>query len=525
MAARVTVLDGASVIGGTKILIESGKNQLLCDFGTNYTLWNRYFEEYLKPRGSYGLVDVASLGLLPPMTDLYRPDFIPTAVPVRWKRQLPVSLKNAKPEGLVVSHAHLDHCGHVSFLRQDMQVFGGLTTALMMKAIQDQSRTDLEGDICYAVPREGENGLIRSMHWKNNPATQRQFVVPSGSKITTDIATFWAQALGGRSIVTRAIQLANTFCGIPVRLFPVDHSIPGATAVGFQTESGWLVYTGDVRRHGAGGKNTEKFMQEAAALKPAMLFCEGTRANREDTEVTTEENVATNLLTAISKTEGLVVADFGSRNVERLETFRNVAQQCKRLLIVMPKDVHLLRAAFLGSSSVVDPLTDPVVRVYQEAKVKETPSLRFIYQQFQGKLMQAADISRAQDQCIVCFSFWDVNELIEIQPVPNSLYIYSSSEAYSEEQCADMLRLRAWLDHFGMKSLGIPDPDTGKPAKDESGFHASGHAPASDIAEIIEAIAPKTLVPVHTESPGWFVERFSKQCNVIVPQELNSIAM
>ncbi|HUI38689.1 MAG TPA: ribonuclease J, partial [Thermoplasmata archaeon] len=63
--ARLTVFDGASSIGGTKILLEQGGTRLFLDFGTNYQRMGEYFEEYLQPRPARGLVDLIELGLLP----------------------------------------------------------------------------------------------------------------------------------------------------------------------------------------------------------------------------------------------------------------------------------------------------------------------------------------------------------------------------------------------------------------------------------------------------------------------------
>ena len=66
----------------------------------------------------------------------------------------------------------------------------------------------------------------------------------------------------------------------------VDHSIPGA--YGFiSTSAGAVVYTGDVRLHGARPEMTQEFMAEAKAVKPLALICEGTRITdipREESE-------------------------------------------------------------------------------------------------------------------------------------------------------------------------------------------------------------------------------------------------
>ena len=93
----------------------------------------------------------------------------------------------------------------------------------------------------------------------------------------------------------------------------VDHSIPGAGAFGIKTSEGWIIYTGDLRLHGGRAADTRAFMEEAARLEPLALICEGTHP---DTETPVgEEEVYAYAAEAVRKALGLVVADFGPRNI------------------------------------------------------------------------------------------------------------------------------------------------------------------------------------------------------------------
>ena len=105
---------------------------------------------------------------------------------------------------------------------------------------------------------------------------------------------------------------------------------------------------------------------------------------------------------------------------------------------------------------------------------------------------------------ILCFSFWDVKNLIDIDP-PEGLYLYSSSEVYDEEGAMDMRRLRNWLTHFSLTPLGLPEeqPD-GKwdVVEGERSYHSSGHASGEEILAMVREIAPRTLVPIHPLPAG-----------------------
>ncbi|MEM2070868.1 MAG: MBL fold metallo-hydrolase RNA specificity domain-containing protein, partial [Archaeoglobaceae archaeon] len=119
------------------------------------------------------------------------------------------------------------------------------------------------------------------------------------------------------------------------------------------------------------------------------------------------------------------------------------------------------------------------------------------------------EINRDPGGYILCFSFYDMKHLLDIKP-DGGVYIYSSSEAHSEEQEFDFLRLQNWLKIFDFEIFGFEIVSEGGKLKPEfvKGYHASGHASKEDLKWIIDEIDPEVLIPVHTENAEWFVENF-----------------
>ena len=78
VAIRITCYGGVGQIGGNKVLLEDAATggRLFLDFGIPFGERRRYFEEYLNPRASAGLLDLIELGLVPPFRGLYRPDLL-----------------------------------------------------------------------------------------------------------------------------------------------------------------------------------------------------------------------------------------------------------------------------------------------------------------------------------------------------------------------------------------------------------------------------------------------------------------
>jgi len=110
-----------------------------------------------------------------------------------------------------------------------------------------------------------------------------------------------------------------------------------------------------------------------------------------------------------------------------------------------------------------------------------------------------------------------MKHLLDIKP-DGGTYVYSSSEAFSEEDTFDFVRLGRWADFFGLKTYGLRIVGDGGSARPEfdRGFHASGHVSKDELEKVIGEIDPDVLVPVHTTGQGWFKERFEK---AVVPKE------
>lgn len=85
----------------------------------------------------------------------------------------------------------------------------------------------------------------------------------------------------------------------------------------------------------------------------------------------------------------------------------------------------------------------------------------------------------------------------------------------------DFRRLRNWLDHFQMRYVGLPVEELKwRVPEEQVGLHASGHAPARDLLELVQRISPRAVVPLHTNNPHWFRQRLEgSQVRVHVPRE------
>lgn len=517
MGVFITCYDGIDCVGGNKILLEDQerKSKVFLDFGLPFARRYLFFEEYLKPRPGVGLRDPLRLGLLPPLEGIYRTDLEAALSPqdrafmtsFPFYRQLDI-------DGLFLSHAHLDHSGYISFLRRDIPIYTTAMTAFIAKVVQDTGQSDFEREVCYLNPREpNKNGILCASTHESHLG--RPYVLVDKPELVNHPYWRWSPTQS-KKLEVPSLQASPKRIGeFPLKVHPVDHSIYGASACALESSVGWVVYTGDLRFHGVRGQLSQQFVDSVAALKPVALVCEGTRIDRDDPEVT-EEQVFDAALRVAQSASGVILADFAARNIDRLLIFLRVAKEIGRRLAISSADGFLLEKMRHVDASLPDIIEEEAVVVY--ADVKSAP--RYWEREFRerdevkGKLIEASQVRASPGDYILCFSFYDINDLVDIDP-QGGTYIYSSSEAYNEESRRDLYRLRNWLDYFRVRFLGDPED----PCADRR-LHASGHASGADLLSMVKRIHPQVLIPIHTEKPELFAKSLvGTGIKVCLPQQ------
>ena len=524
---KLTFYGGVKEIGGNKVFLEGDKGKLFLDFGYPYSKYRDFYEEYLKPRPGAGLLDLLVMGLLPQLEGIYRTDLEAGNLWQQFSRAEHYR-KLEDIDGVLLTHAHLDHSGHISFLREDIPVYATATTAFIAKAMQDSGRPAFDQQVCYFTPRVEEclQGWKQGAYvTSSREDRQRRFCIADKLELSEEAEKFWEKTTRRKKLESQLLDDIGK-CGFKLRCFPVDHSIPGACSWGIETSSGWVIYSGDLRLHGRHGELTESMIREAAQLHPRVLILEGTNVDK--TSNVYEQEVYENGFKAVNGAGGLVIADFSPRDVNRLLTFLQIARDTQRKLTILPKDAYLLKTMRLLESEIPDIAREDAVAIYQKTTASKSPDswLRNIYQDYSSKIVLAKDVSSNQEDFILCFSFWDLNELPSIQPRAGSLYVFSSSEPHNEEQEMDFWRLHHWLERFRLQAFGLPVYRNGtwEIPEEEKGLHASGHACGPDLLRIAREIHPELLIPVHSEKPEFYVDNLSDSgINVILPTEYGTV--
>jgi len=292
---------------------------------------------------------------------------------------------------------------------------------------------------------------------------------------------------------------------IEIEPLPVDHSIPGVNGLILHTSNGSVAYTADLRYHGRRASDTEGFVERCGNSAIDMLLCEGTRVD--ETFSKTEFDVEKDVKAIVSKTKGLVVCTYPTRDLDRLLSFYNATKESERDLVIDLKQAYLLKL-FQDSDQwkgVFPRADDKRIKVYlprkkwglvgKDASYWTEKQLLEDYDKWEREFVDYPnavnyqDISARQKDFIFHCSDYKLQQLIDVRPIEGSSYIRSQTEPFDDEMEFKEERVKRWIVHFGLIAS----------ERDWNHTHVSGHGSGDQIKKVIEGSKPKQLVPIHTE--------------------------
>ena len=462
----LTFYGGVNEIGGSKILLQDNCTKIFLDFGMGFGTRGKFFEEFLTPRTANGIGDFLVTGLLPDIKGVYRDDLL-----IHHGR----SAEEPDIDAVILSHAHADHANYISFLHEDIPIHCGETAKLILEAVEEQSKRNIENEV---------------LNFKTRPLFRKDYRKPPVERTLNTFRT-------GDKLKIGSLEIE------PVH---VDHSVPGAYGFIIHTSAGAVIYTGDLRLHGNNPQMTNDFVERARESKPVAMITEGTRIDVEK-DNSTEKTVYDTAGKIVSDSRGLVIADFNFKDVDRFRTFYKIAMESGRKMVIGFKHACFLERYASDKKLNVPGSTGENIMILKQKLGTGTyadsdySNYKFIKDRLNyPNLITADEIRENEQDYILVLNFWYFNNLVDLKPKKGA-YIHSLSEPFNEEMEISFERMKNWLDHFNLEFYQA---------------HCSGHAPRSELLEIIRKINPKKLYPVHTEHPEIFAKYFD---NVVIVEK------
>jgi len=361
---QITIHRGTHEIGGTLVEIKSENSRILVDAGYPLLLHSKPVDtRNINVQFPYPYGKFIEQGTLPDVKGLYC-----------WDR--PVF------DAVIVSHAHIDHYGLLSFINPSIPVYMSKGTRKI---------------IDISVPFHGE-----SLHLSN----------------VCEFDMYKPFRIGDFRIMP----------------FLMDHSAFDAAAFEISDQEKTIIYTGDFRGHGRKSACLARFIAKAKKGADALLV-EGTMLGRQDEEVITEQEFEEQLVRKIEGFKGPVLFQSSTQNIDRLVSFYRAALRHDRIFVV---DTYIANILYelrrLGNNHLPYPSVQyPNIRVLKPSQVMLKFLKRIGKQHFAKRFsvnyIQEDELNRIQNKIIMAVrpSMW---ENIRSANLRNGLFIYSLWSGY-----------------------------------------------------------------------------------------------
>ncbi len=487
----ISFYGGVGEVGGNKIFVKDGDTTVSLDFGMQMGKVNSIWSEFQQPRKHSLLMDLFEFDLLPPLPGLYRKDYTEH---MQWKEDW----KNPDAlDAVILSHAHVDHCDYIAYLRPSIPVYCSPESKLIMEGFDAMSSTEYLTSKESFKTYENTKGGLSYTHksQKNQVKIQREL---------------------------QMIENHKKFKIGPMEFEPIhiDHSLPGTYGFLIYTSAGTIAYTADIRFHGSHPEWSRDFVKTAAARGVDLMLCEGTRLKKEDGKkrlAETESQVRQLVTERIDACSNLTVCGYPPRDLDRFMSFYSAVKDSDRKLAIDIRQAYTLKlfSEDPHCRGMYPGIDDDHIDIFIPKKSSgiigredefDYPLMLQDYGTWARDIVQLSNavnyssMAGQHSSYALYLSDYTLSNLIDIRPGPGSTYIRSLTEPFNEEMASDHKKVKRWLVHFGLI----------KPHKKEVGrwnpIHVSGHGDHAQITDMVQQISPKRLIPIHTEYSHLFEE-------------------
>lgn len=284
----------------------------------------------------------------------------------------------------------------------------------------------------------------------------------------------------------------------------VDHSGFDAYAFIIQAEGKCIVYTGDFRDHGRKKKATDFFIENIPKGVDVLLI-EGTMMSRMNEAVKSEENIEREAYELMQSNATPVFVLQSSTNIDRLVSMYRAAKRSKRIFVMDIFTAHIVSQL---NDNIPKPGRFKDIRVFYpydltKRMFKESDGAKLMKQFSQYKILRE-ELAKRNDYCMLIRDTM-LSDLQHIKNLKEAGFIYSIWNGYKKLE-----KTKEILDFAQSEGMRIVD------------FHTSGHACIKTLQRTIECSQPQKIIPIHTENPDLFAQKF-KNVYIAIDGEIMSI--
>jgi ribonuclease J len=418
---QITIHRGTEEIGGNCVEIQSGSTRIVVDLGMPLVDTNGESFDSQSLQGK-DAVQLLKEGVLRNVPGLF----------------CDPSDTSKSPNGILLSHAHIDHTGLLRYTRPEIPVYLSLGTSDMMYV-----------------------GFKFAGQWVVRQDRQRKFT--PGEPFSIGDFTITA--------------------------YPVDHSAFDSMAFLIEAEGKRLLYTGDLRLHGRKPGMAERLIQAVSKNALHALVIEGTHVGPDSKRGITEWDLEGELAGHMVSAKSIVLANFSPLNVDRLVGFYKAAthQPVNRTFVVDPYAAMVMQKAHQYSRKIPDPAEADNIRVYFDQAFEASWQRKWLGElrtSLLGRRISMEELRATPERFVMVFRPHMVQDDFGGDLPRHTRCIYSYWSGY--------LTRPGWAELRAELASVEGDFVTA---------HTSGHIFAEDIVEFVERIDPSRtmkILPIHT---------------------------
>jgi ribonuclease J len=350
---------GTHEIGGSCVELQTDEARILIDFGLPLTgpggadLDQKSFKG--KSRES-----LISSGVLPDIQGLYG-DEVPLF------------------DGILISHAHQDHYGLLSYVNPKIPIYLSAGALEMIKAAYYFGQTDYK---------------------------------PTNTKLICS----W----------DNPFQIKD----IKITPYLADHAGFDARAFLIEAEGKKLFYSGDFRGHGRKGKVFD-YLLEHPPSNVDYLLLEGTTIGRTTKEENSEKTIEEDLVKILKKQKEMIIITCSSQNIDRIVTIYRACKRTNHIFVIDPYTAYILDKCKAIAPGAPQFDWGANIRVFftQNSYTNKLAKTKDLFK-FKSAKITREEILKNLTNIVLKDNFKNRNDFFKRKDIVDPLYIYSQWSGY-----------------------------------------------------------------------------------------------
>ncbi|WP_249872479.1 MBL fold metallo-hydrolase [Oceanobacillus saliphilus] len=463
MKTTITFWGGLDTIGGNIAEVKYGNDRIIFDFGLVYNPASSMLDTTVKRKHTH-VLDLLKLHAIPAIDGIYSEKDLSAAHSFAMEKPLAQEQTDYQT-GVFISHLHLDHMGAMDTIAPAIPVYMTEASRQLFRALE-----------------QIDEGL------------------------TLD-----------RAYESLAYHEKITIGQITVTPYQVDHDVIGATSFLIETPDETILYSGDIRMHGAHQEYMDAWLDIMKEKEISMLLIEGTSFRPEESgliltekqadlhsvpeagkpqqkipRLQSETDIEQVAVTLMKESHGLALFNVYHRNVERIQQFLNAAKIVGRIAVLEPETAYLVNE-FLSTGE---------FRIFLEEDEALTPLQKNLLNQYEGITVE--QINERPEKYFLQNSFHHIYRLLDLN-LKDSNYLHANGMPLGPYD-PSYHTMHAILTHFQV---------------DYESLDVSGHASKEDILYVIDQIKPRLVIPWHSKHPE-LVKPINENVEVLLPEKFRT---